>query len=79
MLSSTTLGRRRLPKVLQHVFVSGSLSAMAAAILVPLGIAWGLGADKSTARVRRPAWVMTAAAILVVALWTAGRLAKLHG
>ena len=68
-----------LPKVLQHIFVSGSLSALAAAILVPLGIVWGLGADKSTARVRRPAWVMTAVGILVVALWTAGRLAKLHG
>lgn len=68
-----------LPKALNHIFVSGSLSALAAAVLVPLGITWGQGADASTARARRPAWVMTAVGALVVVIWTAGRLAKLHG
>ncbi len=68
-----------LSKVLRHIFISGSLSALMAAVLVPLGIAWGLGVDVSRDRARRPAWVMTAVGFLVVVLWTAGRLAKLHG
>jgi hypothetical protein len=68
-----------LPKILRHIFVSGSLSAACAAILVPLGIAWGLGAEKSTVSSRRPAWAAAGATVLIVILWAAGQLAKVHG
>jgi hypothetical protein len=68
-----------MPRILRHIFVSGSLSAVCAAILVPLGIAWGLGAEKSTVSSRRPAWAAAGAAALIVILWAAGQLAKVNG
>lgn len=68
-----------MPRILRHIFVSGSLSAACAAILVPVGIAWGLEAEKATVSSRRPAWASAGAAALIVILWAAGQLVKGHG
>lgn len=68
-----------MPRILRHIFVSGSLSAVCAAVLVPLGIAWGLGAEKSTVSARRPGWAAVGAAVLIIILWAAGQLAKVNG
>ena len=60
-------------KVLHHIFVSGSLAAVAAAILVPVGYAIGLG-TRSHARLESR-WVFSASLIFAVIIWTLGRMA----
>jgi len=60
-------------KVLHHVFLTGSLAAVAAALLVPLGYALGV---KSRTHVRLESrWAFSGSLILAVILWTLGRIA----
>jgi hypothetical protein len=60
------------PKVLHHIFVGGSLAALASIVLVPLGFNVGIGSE--TAVERRPKWAMAGALIALVVLWTLGRV-----
>ena len=61
------------PKVAQHMFVSGSLAALAAALLVPLGYA--LGAASQTLEAKQPRWLYASSLAGVVLLWILGRFA----
>jgi hypothetical protein len=61
-----------LPRVLHHIFISGSLAALAAAILFPAGLSVGSGAEH--AAVKRPAWSTAGAAVVVIVIWTLGRI-----
>jgi len=63
-----------LPRVLNYIFVSGTLTAAAAVFLVPLGFRMGAEADKITAR--RPGWTTAAAAFVVIVLWALGQATK---
>jgi hypothetical protein len=60
-----------LPKVLDYVFVSGGLTALAGAFLVPLGF-W-LGANAESLSVRRPRLALAGALMGLVVVWTLGR------
>ncbi|MHB8055160.1 MAG: hypothetical protein ACYDH3_07940 [Candidatus Aminicenantales bacterium] len=61
-----------LPKVLNHIFVSGTMTAVAAAVLVYLG--FGLGLSGNTISDRQPRWAFAGALALLVVLWTLGRV-----
>jgi hypothetical protein len=63
-----------LPRVLNHIFVSGTLTAVAAAILFPLG--FRVGADAGRVKARRPGWATAVAGFVVIVLWTLGQVAK---
>jgi len=58
-------------KVLNHIFVGGSMAALASLVLVPLGLRIGLGSE--TAVERRPKWALAGALIALIVLWTVGR------
>jgi hypothetical protein len=60
-------------KVLHHVLLTGSLAAVVAAILVPMGYALGLK-SKTHARLESR-WAFSSSLIFVVILWTLGRMA----
>jgi hypothetical protein len=60
------------PKVLNHIFVGGSLAALASLVLVPLGFRAGLSSEAGVGR--RPRWAVAGALIALVALWTFGWL-----
>lgn len=62
-----------LPKVLGHIFVGGSLAAVAAVAVVPAGYWVGLRAESLA--LRRPAWAYSGALIASVVFWSVGRLA----
>lgn len=61
------------PKVLDHIFVGGSLAALTAAVLVPFGFRAGVAGGVMTAR--RPRWAFAGAFVVLVILWTLGRIA----
>ena len=60
-------------KVIHHVFLSGSLAAVVAAFLVPMGYVLGLR-SKTRSRLESP-WAFSGSIILAVILWTLGRMA----
>ena len=60
------------PKVLHHIFVGGSLAALASLLMVPLGLA--AGASGEAAAERRPRWATAGALVALAVLWTLGRL-----
>lgn len=61
-----------LPKVLDHVFVAGSLAAVIACLLVPLGYVLGLK-GRTHARLESR-WAFSGSLIFAVILWTLGRM-----
>ncbi len=60
-----------LPKVLNHIFVGGSLAALAAVVLVPFG--YWVGISNENLFERRPGWTYAGTLMGVVLLWTLGR------
>jgi len=60
-----------LPKVLNHIFVGGSLAALTAVVLVPLG--YWVGINSGNLFERRPVWTYAGTLMGVVLLWTLGR------
>ncbi len=60
-----------LPKVLEHIFVGGSLAAIGAVVLVPLGF-W-IGINSENLFERRPVLTYAGTLMGVVLLWTLGR------
>jgi len=60
------------PKVLNHIFVGGSLAALVSLVFVPLGFKIGVGGE--TAVERRPKWATAGALVVLVVLWTLGRI-----
>jgi hypothetical protein len=63
-----------LPKVLDHIFVSGTLVALAAAFLVP--VAQAVGARGEPFLLRRGGWSMAGALFLSLVIWIAGGMAR---
>lgn len=61
-----------LKKFSRHIVVSGSLAALAALVLVPLGLRVGAGGGALS--LRRPRWAAAGAAVLAGAAWLAGRM-----
>jgi hypothetical protein len=61
-----------IPKVLNYVFVSGGLTALAGLILVPLGFRLGMGAESFS--LRRPRLALAGAMTALVIVWTTARL-----
>ena len=62
--------RGGIGKVADHVFITGSLAALAGAFLVPLGHRMGTGLDRVA--VMRIRWVYGAALAATAILWAAG-------
>jgi len=60
-----------LPKVINHIFIGGSLAAIAAVVLVPLG--YWVGINSENLFERRPVWTYAGTLMGVVLLWTLGR------
>lgn len=63
-----------LPKVIDHVFISGSLVAVAASGVVPLGHWLGRKIDGLPSL--RTRWVYSTLTLLVVGLWTLVRIVR---
>ena len=61
-----------LPKVLHHIFISGSLAALLAIAAVPLG--YWIGVNGIAAAERRPRWAYAGALVALILLWTMGRI-----
>ncbi len=61
-----------MAKVIHHIFVSGSIAAVLASVLVPVGYLLGAGSD--SLQKRQPAWVYGTLAGTVL-LWILGRMA----
>jgi hypothetical protein len=61
------------PKVANHMFVSGSIAALVAAALVPLG--YLLGAGSMSLEAKRPRWLYAGTVAGVILLWIIGRFA----
>ena len=59
-------------KVLEHIFVDGSVAAIVSAFLVPLG--YRIGSVGWPALERHPRWSSAAAAAGVIILWILGRM-----
>lgn len=62
-----------LPRVLHHVFVSGSLAALMAIAAVPLG--YWIGVKGVVVAERRPRWAYAGAIAALIFLWSLGRIA----
>jgi len=60
------------PKVLNYIFVSGGLAALAGAVLVPMGF-W-LGQNIDELNVRKPRWALAGSMLGSAAVWTAARI-----
>ena len=60
------------PKILDHVFVGGSLAAAAGVVLVPVGFKLGLKSE--TAVEGRRDWAFGGSLIVLAILWTLGRV-----
>lgn len=63
--------RGGLPRILEHIFIGGSLAAAAGAVLVTLGYRFGLRVE--TAVEERRDWAFAGSLIILAALWTLGR------
>lgn len=63
-----------LPKVLDHVFISGSLVAAAASGVVPLG--YWLGRKVDGLPTLRTRWIYSTLTLLVLGLWALGRIVR---
>jgi hypothetical protein len=61
-----------LPKVLDHVFLTGSLAAVVASVLVPLGYVLGLRIRIHTRLESR--WAFSGSLIFAAILWILGRM-----
>ena len=61
------------PKVAHHIFVSGSIAALVAAAVVPVG--YYLGAGSLSLQAKRPRWLYAGTMAGVVLLWILGRFA----
>ncbi len=61
-----------LSKVLNHIFVSGSLAALAALVVVPLGYWIGVNSESITSR--RPEWTYAGTLAGIIVLWTLARI-----
>ena len=61
-------------RVVNHIFVAGSLAALAGAILFPVGAR--IGAEAGKASVRRPGWSTAGAAATAALIWILGRIIK---
>jgi hypothetical protein len=61
-----------LPRIMEHVFIGGSLAAVAGAFLVPLG--YKLGLRSETAVEGRRDWAFAGSLVVLVLLWTLGRV-----
>jgi hypothetical protein len=61
-----------LPRVMEHVFIGGSLAAVSGAFLVPLG--YELGLRSETAVEGRRDWAFAGSLVVLVVLWTLGRV-----
>jgi hypothetical protein len=64
-------GAPNLPKVLNHIFSGGSLAALTALVLVPLGFKIGLRSESAVER--RSKWATAGALIVLAVLWTLGK------
>lgn len=62
-----------LPKISEHVFISGSFVALASALLVPLG--YWIGHNRIPLPAQRSKWVYNGALIFAVIFWVLARLA----
>lgn len=62
-----------LPKVLRHIFVSGSLAALAAGVVVPIGYWIGVNGVKLSRL--QPRWAYSSALLATTVFWIMGRLA----
>ena len=60
------------PKVLNYIFVTGGLTALAGLVLVPLGF-W-LGANAESLSLRKPRLALAGAMTGLVAVWTLARV-----
>jgi len=61
------------PKVAHHMFISGSIAALVAAVVVPVG--YYLGAGSLSFQAKRPRWLYAGTMAGVALLWILGRLA----
>ena len=61
-----------LPKVLNHIFVSGSYAALTGLVAVPLGF-W-VGINGEVFAERRPRWAYAGAIVALVVIWALGRI-----
>ena len=62
-----------LPKISEHIFISGSFVALASAQLVPLG--YWIGHKRIPLTVQNSRWVYNGALIFTVIFWALARLA----
>ncbi len=62
-----------LNKVIQHIFVKGSMAAALAAVLVPVG--YLLGAGSESRQEHRSGWIYAGTLAGTVLLWILGRIA----
>jgi hypothetical protein len=60
------------PKVLHHIFIGGSFAALAAIVLIPLGLIIGINGEAASER--SPRWAAAGAFVALVVLWTLGRI-----
>jgi len=61
------------PKVAHHMFISGSIAALVAAAVVPVG--YYLGAGSLSLQAKRPRWLYAGTMAGVALLWILGRIA----
>jgi len=59
-------------KVLNHIFISGSLAALAALVVVPLG--YWIGINSETITSRRPEWTYAGMLAGIIVLWTLAKV-----
>jgi len=62
-----------LPKVLDHIFVNGSLTAVFSILAFPLGQWIGLNGESFSRR--RPGWAYSVALLFSIIIWALGRIA----
>ncbi len=60
-----------LPKVLNHIFASGSIAALLAAVVVPLGFMVGLKSESLSSR--NPRWLYAGTLASIVIFWIVGQ------
>ncbi|MFC2166726.1 hypothetical protein ACFLQZ_02025 [Acidobacteriota bacterium] len=60
------------PKVAEHIFLSGSLTALISAVLVPLG--YWLSQKETASKAFHSRWATNSALALIFFLWIVGRL-----